>query len=276
MKSVFACVALTVSLVAFEASLSPAVAQGWRSASRAPVGLAPDPATTPEAVVQVYAARAVSWRGFVGVHSWIAVKPERASDFTVYEVMGWRLRRTGTSVVRSAREPDGRWFGNEPELLADVRGAEAAVAIEQIEKAVTEYPYADRYRVWPGPNSNTFTAFVLRDAPALRVDLPATAIGKDYLGPRLMAAAPSGTGLQLSVLGIVGLLAAVEEGFEINLLGLTFGVDPADLSLKAPFVGRIRTNLSIVILASLVLGAFALRRYRSNRSIVPEESGRVE
>ena len=44
------------------------------------------------------------------------------------------------------------------------------------------YPYADSYRVWPGPNSNTFTAFVLREVPELRVDLPPTAIGKDYLG----------------------------------------------------------------------------------------------
>ena len=29
----------------------------WRNASREPVGLAPDPAAAPEAVVQVYAAR---------------------------------------------------------------------------------------------------------------------------------------------------------------------------------------------------------------------------
>ncbi len=35
----------------------------WRTASREPAGLAPDPATTPEAVVQVYSARAVRWRG---------------------------------------------------------------------------------------------------------------------------------------------------------------------------------------------------------------------
>ena len=34
----------------------------WRTASREPAGLAPDPATTQEAVVQVYAARAVRWR----------------------------------------------------------------------------------------------------------------------------------------------------------------------------------------------------------------------
>jgi hypothetical protein len=239
-------------------------AQGWRNASRAPVGLAPDPMTITEAVVQVYAARAVRWRGYIGVHSWIAVKAERAQEFTVYEVMGWRLRRTGSSVVRSSRAPDGRWFGNEPELLADLRGDRAAEAITQIERGVAAYPYADRYRVWPGPNSNTFTAFVLRGVPGLRVDLPATAIGKDYLGPRIVAGAPSGTGGQFNIMGVFGVLAAAEEGLEINLLGLTFGVDPMDLSLKAPFVGRIGTHVAVVMLAIGLVGAVWSRRARTS------------
>ncbi len=234
--------------------------QGWRSASRAPVGLAPDPVTTEEAVVQVYAARAVRWRGYVGVHSWIAVKPKAAEAFTVYEVNGWRLRRNGSSVVASNRPPDGRWFGNEPELLADLRGSEAERVIARIETAVEDYPFADQYRVWPGPNSNTFTAFVLRNAPELRVDLPATAIGKDYLGLRLLADAPSGTGVQMSVFGLFGILAAAEEGLEINFLGLTFGVDPLDLSLKAPFVGRIGAGVTLLLAAVIAGGILALRR----------------
>ena len=37
-------------------------AENWRTASREPVGLATNPATTPDAVIQVYAARAVRWR----------------------------------------------------------------------------------------------------------------------------------------------------------------------------------------------------------------------
>ena len=236
-------------------------AQSWRTASRAPVGLAPDAAVTEEAVVQVYAARAVRWRGYVGVHSWIAVKPRGARAFAVYEVNGWRLRRTGSAVVVSDRPPDGRWFGNAPELLADVRGAAAEAAIRRIETAVDTYPFADQYRVWPGPNSNTFTAFVLRGVPELRAELPATAIGKDYLGRRLMAGAPSGTGVQLSLLGLLGVLAAVEEGLEVNLLGLTFGVDPLELSLKAPFVGRIGAVTSALLLgACLIAGLVIFRR----------------
>src|SRR3954468_19263683 len=93
-------------------------ARDWRTASREPVGLAPDPASTPEAVVQVYSARAVSWRGWFGVHTWIAVKPTGARTFTGHEVIGWRLRSAGTVVISSHRAPDSRWYGAKPELLA--------------------------------------------------------------------------------------------------------------------------------------------------------------
>jgi hypothetical protein len=211
----------------------------WRTASRDAVGLAPNPATTPEPVVQVYAARTVRWRGYFGVHTWIAAKPRDAAEFTVYEVNGWRLRRNGTAVMITHRAPDSRWFGAAPELLAELRGEAAAPLVARIEESAARYPYADTYRVWPGPNSNTFTAFVLRDLPELRVDLPPTAIGKDYLGASVFARTPSGTGVQLSVFGVLGVLAGVEEGVEINVLGLTIGIDPQQLSLKLPLAGSV-------------------------------------
>lgn len=211
----------------------------FRTASREPVGLAPDPRVHRDAIVQVYAARAVRWRGYFGVHTWIAVKPRDAETYTVYEVNGWRLRRAGTAISVSDRPPDSRWFGNAPTLVAEIRGEAAARAIPKIEEAVQRYPYADRYRVWPGPNSNTFVAFVLRDVPEVKADLPPTAIGKDYLGGDFLAPSPSGTGYQLSAAGVLGVLVAIEEGLELNLLGLTFGVDVKDLALKLPLAGRI-------------------------------------
>ncbi len=216
-----------------------AAGDNWRIASRAPVGLAPLPHEAAEAVIQVYAARAVRWRGYFGVHAWIAVKPYQANAYTVYEVNGWRLRRAGTSVAIGDRPPDSRWFGNAPELIAELRGDAAAAAIPKIEQAVKAYPYADRYRVWPGPNSNTFVAHVLRAVPELKADLPPTAIGKDYLGAAIFARSPSGTGVQLSVLGVLGVLVGVEEGLEVNILGLTLGVDPLDLAVKLPLAGSI-------------------------------------
>src|SRR5262245_28487266 len=71
----------------------------WRSAGWESTGLAPAPATTSEAVVQVYAARTVGWRGVFGVHTWVAVKSADAREYTVYEVIGWRLRSGGSAVV---------------------------------------------------------------------------------------------------------------------------------------------------------------------------------
>lgn len=211
----------------------------WRTASREPSGMAPDPATTPEPVVQVYSARAVRWRGYIGVHTWVAVKRSGAAQFTVYEVNGHRLRRNGTALVVSHRDPDGYWYGNRPELLADARGAQVDAVIDRIEAAVQRYPWASTYHVWPGPNSNTFVAHVLRAAPELRVDLPPTALGKDFLGWSPVGKLPSGTGGQISVFGVAGVAAGIEEGLEVNLLGLTFGIDPKSLSLKLPLVGRI-------------------------------------
>lgn len=215
------------------------VAQDWRTASHEPAGLAPDPATTLEAVVQVYAARTWGWRGNFGVHTWVAVKPPEAKAYLVYEVIGWRLRRSDTALVVSARAPDAHWFGNVPEVLAEKRGAEAEALIPKIEEAVRAYPYAKEYSAWPGPNSNTFTAWISRAVPELRVDLPPTAIGKDFLGERIVASAPSGSGVQISLVGLFALTASGVEGLEVNLLGLTFGIDPFSPALKLPLIGRI-------------------------------------
>jgi hypothetical protein len=211
----------------------------WRTASREPMGLAPSPATTPAAIVQIYAARAVRWRGYFGVHTWIAAKPAGATEYTVYEVTAWRLRRARTAVSISTRAPDARWFGNAPELIAELHGPAAETAIVRIEEVVAAYPFADEYRIWPGPNSNTFTAYVLRAVPELRADLPPTAIGKDYLGGTVIARSPSGTGGQLSLFGVLGVLVGIEEGLEVNMLGVIFGIDPKQLAVKLPLAGHL-------------------------------------
>jgi len=214
-------------------------AQDWRTASQEPVGLAPDPATHAEAVVQVYAARVIGWRGVFGVHTWIAVKPAAASEYTVYEIIGWRLRWQDTALAVRHRAPDARWFGAVPELIAEKRGPGAAVLIPRIDAAARAYPWAGEYIMWPGPNSNTFTAWVLRAVPELEADLPPTAIGKDYSGMKIVGSAPSGSGFQLSLFGLLGVTTSGVEGLEVNLLGLTFGINPFDPALKLPLVGRI-------------------------------------
>ena len=153
----------------------------WRTASREPAGIAPAPEQTSEAVLQVYEAPAWGWRGWFAVHTWIAAKRTDESSYTVYEVIGWRLRR-GQSVVRIARDhPDRYWFGERPGLLLDRRGEGVDGLIAAVDAAAREYPWPSTYRAWPGPNSNTFTAWVAQQVPELGLALPIAAIGKGWL-----------------------------------------------------------------------------------------------
>jgi len=213
----------------------------WWQARTDSTGLAPDPVTTPEAVVQVYGARAFRWRGIFGVHTWVAIKPRDGDSYTRLEVMGWGVSRGAPAVrVRQGIAPDGYWFGALPEVLTEHRGELAEQLIERLLVAVAQYPHASEYRVWPGPNSNTFVAHLGRRVPELALDLPPTAIGKDYLGQsRWLGRAPSGGGMQLSLGGYLGVLVAPEEGVEINLLGLAAGVDFFNPALRLPGLGRI-------------------------------------
>jgi hypothetical protein len=147
----------------------------------------------------------------------------------------------GSPAIRVNRAgPDNYWFGSRPDRLVDRRGPGVDGLITRIEAAIQAYPYPDSYRTWPGPNSNTFIAYLGRAVPELRLDLPATAIGKDYIpGGSPVAMSPSGTGIQVSLFGLLGVLAGLEEGVELNLLSLTFGIDLKRPALKLPVVGRV-------------------------------------
>ena len=216
----------------------------WRNATHRSTGLAPDPAAHREAVVQVYASRAFGWRGAFAVHTWLSAKAPDADHFTRYEVIGWN-GGGGRSVVSISgqRAPDAEWFGAAPHLVTDVRGAAAEAIIRKLPQAVAAYPFATSYSAWPGPNSNTFLAHLGREIVELRMTLPSTAIGKDYLPiSRVIAATPSGRGIQLSLLGLLGVLAGPDEGVELNVLGLVTGVDLLQPALKLPGLGRVPGN----------------------------------
>ena len=198
--------------------------------------LAPDPTLVREAVVQVYGARTMGAKGIFGVHTWVAVKPTNAPEWTIYEVVGWRLRWNDTALVIRSRQPD-MWFGSKGELYADKRGPGVDDLIKRIDEAASDYPYAKEYTLWPGPNSNTFTAWIGRAVPELEMDLPATAIGKDYTGMQIFSRAPSGRGVQVSLGGLLGLSASGVEGLELNILSLNFGISGS--GIKLPLIGRI-------------------------------------
>jgi hypothetical protein len=155
--------------------------QGWKTASRESAGIAPPPQENREAILQVYGASAWGWRGWFAIHTWIAVKRTAEDSYTVYEVIGWRERR-GLPVVRIAKDlPDRYWFGERPKLLKEHRGPGVDDLIDRVDLAARDYPWQKTYTVFPGPNSNTFTAWIAHEVPELGLELPFSAIGSGYL-----------------------------------------------------------------------------------------------
>jgi hypothetical protein len=169
-------------------------------------------------------------------HSWVVFKPANATAWSRYDVVGW-----GQPVRSNGWAPDGRWFGDTPSVLIDVRGAEAAAAIPKVKAAIAAYSYNNfgDYRIWPGPNSNTFTATVLRAVPELATTLPPNAVGKDFRALPYLGRTDSGTGVEASLWGLLGVKLGWVEGVELNFLGLVAGLDVRHPAVKLPGFGRV-------------------------------------
>ena len=209
--------------------------ENWRDASWESSGVLPDARSEPEASVRILAARTGRWKGIFAVHTWIVMKEKGDAPWMRYDVVGW-----GAPVRRDNYAADAFWYGNTPYFVNEIRGDAAERMIPTIERVIAAYPWQERgsYTVWPGPNSNSFIAWLTRHVPGLETEMPATAIGKDYLGPGLRwAKTPSGTGWQVSAWGLAGASLALEEGLELHLLGSTIGIDPKSLSVKLPALG---------------------------------------
>jgi hypothetical protein len=207
----------------------------WRRADWSSAGLLEAASPGSDAVVLVFSARAGRWRGIFAHHSWIVIKPKGATEYTRFDVMGW-----GTPLRVNMRPPDGRWFGSPPVVIARIAGVEAERAIPLIKAAVASYPHATpgSYHAWPGPNSNTFVASILRAVPEIDAVLPPTAIGKDYpVDGRWFGHTADGVFLSLG--GYAGFRVGWRDGMEINLLGAVAGVDLRRPALKVPAFGRI-------------------------------------
>lgn len=209
----------------------------YRTADRSSAHIAPTPAEHPEAIVQVYAARAFNWRGIFALHTWLVIKNKNENHYTVYQVVGWRAFRGLPALLIENDIPDRLWFNQKPKIIYELDGEKAEALIKKIDPIIKEYPYANKYVTWPGPNSNTFIAYIARQIPEMSLILPSNALGKDYLGDHFFAAAPSGTGFQISLYGYFGIIVARKEGIEINILGLVYGISFS--ALKLPGFGDI-------------------------------------
>ena len=234
-----------VTAAASSAAATPNVSRGsWATASRSSAGIAPDPVQWVDVpIVQIYAARTYGWRGYFAVHPWIIYKRQGEATYTRFDVVGWRAPDV---IQRDYAVPDGLWYGAMPQLLVDQRGEGVEAMIDAVEAAVASYPFGTEYRSYPGPNSNTFMAHIGREVPALKLDLPPNAIGKDYRSlTHPVGQSSSGSGVQIELLGLLGVSVGLQEGIEFNVLGLNFGIDLNRPALRLPFFGRVGfTDLS--------------------------------
>jgi hypothetical protein len=207
----------------------------WSRWDRTVVSQMPDAASYPEARVLVMAGRTRGWKGAVAVHSWIVIKSRNDTSWHRYDVAGWG------APVRLNWWPPDLWFGEQGTVVVDIKGAQAETLIPRVEAAIKGYPYANAgdYRIWPGPNSNTFVATVLRAVPELGVMLPPTAIGRDFRPLPYAGPSDSGTGIEASLWGVLGVKVGWVEGIELNVAGLVAGVDLRHPALKLPGFGRI-------------------------------------
>jgi Protein of unknown function (DUF3750) len=149
----------------------------WQTADRSSAGLLPPASNHPDALIRVYAARTVRWRGIFAVHTWIVFKENGAARYVRYDYTAW-----GEPIRTNGFAPDGRWFGAAPETIVAVDGDNANRLIPTIQHVIKNYKFRSLgdYSAWPGPNSNTFVQAVLDAVPELKAVLPPTAIGKDY------------------------------------------------------------------------------------------------
>ncbi len=148
-----------------------------------PIGpaVAPEPADYAPSVVQIYGADVWGFRGHFAIHTWVAIKEDNASTYTLYQVVSWGLRRTGSAVSISQGRPNRYWFRSPPQLLFEAKGDTAAEMIPAIKRAVADYPYEAEYVMWPGPNSNSFVQWIVSNVPGIDAELPAKAIGKNWM-----------------------------------------------------------------------------------------------
>jgi Protein of unknown function (DUF3750) len=236
-----------IMLIVFALFLAPIVARAalyaignaprsWRDADWSSTRLLPPASQDKQARVLVFTGTAGAWKGVFSVHSWIVFKPANATEWTRYDVVGW-----GSPVRTNGWPPDGRWYGNVPSALVDISGPQAESLIPKIEAAVKAYAYASAgdYRVWPGPNSNSFTAAMLRAVPELGVSLPPNAVGRDYRDGFYAGRTDSGTGFEINLNGLAVLKVGWVEGIEVDLFGLVAGLDLRHPGVKLPGYGRI-------------------------------------
>ena len=138
--------------------------------------------------VELRAAKIPGLPGFLADHYWLLViRGNEESE---------RQTCDRWEVWQDARQNDSSWgylhknllapcqgVGNGPSrLIQQWVGDDALSIVERIESSPSNYPFIEKYRYWPGPNSNTFAQWIVSE----RMELGMRAIGKSFHIPNIV------------------------------------------------------------------------------------------
>ena len=114
--------------------------------------------------------------GWIAAHYWfVVIDGERRERWEVWQTKAAGGRSFG-HLHCDLKPPEANVGGGPTQLIAEWRGDQALA----LQRALSEnYPYCDTYRYWPGPNSNTYVAWVLRQA-GIDYPLGRLAVGKNF------------------------------------------------------------------------------------------------
>ncbi|MEZ6188508.1 MAG: DUF3750 domain-containing protein [Planctomycetota bacterium] len=205
-----------------------------------------DPAAIPAAehVVLVKSARLPDkWGPLVSRahHAWFEFKDGPDRPWERLEVLAQGAIQFDDMVHRRTLEPAevrrGTRWEHPVHLLSTLEGAPARRAIGALRRTAREYEAPRRYFAWPGPNSNSFVERLLRRCPELHAELHHNSVGKDWtlLDGGLTG---SGTGVALD-LPLLGIQLGLDDGVQLHVLGLVWGVDLWPPALLLPFLPRL-------------------------------------
>jgi hypothetical protein len=118
--------------------------------------------------------------GLIAVHYWFVVRDDMGGCHR-WEV--WQTQNAGGRAIGHVhcdlKAPEDGVGGGPARLAATFTGTEAERIAEVLARA-DKYPHARKYRYWPGPNSNSFVAWVLRQA-GIRYALHWKGIGRRWI-----------------------------------------------------------------------------------------------
>jgi len=115
-----------------------------------------------QVIVELWAAR-VPYLGCIADHHWLVIcRPETVDRWEVWQKPN--LCDTSWGHLHLNLLPPTCGVGNgDGRQLSRWNGQDAIRLVQQIESAPTDYPWVHQYRLFPGPNSNTFVQWALSD-----------------------------------------------------------------------------------------------------------------